>query len=248
MATMTASKPAPGKNLVDMQDIDDETYLNDFTKPIHRVGRATNLLAALLMFLPSVWLLIQYGLFPPLQAILLGMGLALTYAVPFWIIEPISYYPTLGDAGTYMSFLAGNISNMRLPCAAVAQEVAGGEEGSRKGELVATIGISVSIWLSILAVLIGAIATGLIVETFPPAVQDAFKTYLLPAVFGAVFGQFMLRGFKYAPVALILPLIGVLLKWPSYVTIPLAVFGTIIFGRLLYRKGTTTATEGDFKP
>jgi len=231
-----------------MQDIDDDTYVNGFTKPIHRMGRATNLLGALLMFLPTVLLLLQFGLFPPIDAILLGMGLALTYAVPFWIIEPISYYPTLGDAGTYMSFLAGNISNLRLPCAAVAQEVAGVEEGTRKGELVATIGIAISIWLSIPAVLIGAVATGLIVETFPAWVQDAFKVYLLPAVFGAVFGQFVLRGFKYAPVALILPLIGILLKWPSYVTIPLAVFGTILFGRLIYRKGTTTATEGDFKP
>jgi hypothetical protein len=249
MTTATASQPGlTGNNLANMQDIDDQIYHDEFTKPIHRVGRATNLLVAVLMFLPSVWLLIQYGLYPPLQAILVGMGLALTYAVPFFIIEPISYYPTLGDAGTYMSFLAGNISNMRLPCAAVAQEVAGVEEGSRKGELVATIGIAISIWLSIIAVLIGAVGTGMIVTLFPPWLQDAFKVYLLPAVFGAVFGQFALRGFKYAPVALILPLIGVLLKWPSYVTIPLAVFGTILFGRLTYRKGKTATTEGDFKP
>jgi hypothetical protein len=168
------------------------------------------------------------------------MGLALTYAVPFFIIEPISYYPTLGDAGTYMSFLAGNISNMRLPCAAVAQAVAGVEEGTKKGELIATVGIAISIWLSIIAVFIGAVATGWIVEFFPPWIQDAFKKFLLPAVFGAVFGQFALRGKRYAPIALVLALVPILLKWPPYVTIPLAVFGTIIIARLMYRPQKST--------
>ncbi len=229
-------------------DIDEVTYEQQFTRPIHIVGRYTNLFGAALMFLPSLWLYLQYGVFPPTEAILVGMGLALTYAVPFYIIEPISYYPTLGDAGTYMSFFAGNISNMRLPCAAVAQEVAGVEEGSKKGELVATIGIAVSIWLSIIAVFIGAVATGWIVQVFPPWIQDAFKTYLLPAVFGAVFGQFALRGFKYAIVALILATLPLLLAWKAYVVIPLAVFGTILIGRLMYRKGTTQVEEGEGRP
>ena len=231
-----------------MEDIDPAVYEAEFSRPIHKIGRLTNLVAAALMFLPSIWLYLQYGVFPPTEAILVGMGLALTYAVPFWIIEPISYYPTLGDAATYMSFLAGNISNMRLPCAAVAQEVAGVEEGSLKGELVATVGIGISVWLSIIAVLIGAVATGLIVKVFPEWWQVAFKTYLLPAVFGAVFGQFALRGFKYAPVALVLALVPILLKWPTYVVIPLAVFGTILFGRLTYRRGKTTVEEGEGKP
>jgi hypothetical protein len=235
-------------NELKLQDIDPQVYEKEFSQPIHRVGRITCLLTILGMFLPPLWLYLQYGVFPPAKAILVGMGMALTYAAPFFIIEPISYYPTLGDAGTYMSFLAGNIANMRLPCAAVAQSVSGVEEGTKKGELIATVGIAISIWLSIIAVFIGAVATGWIVTTFPPPVQDAFKRFLLPAVFGAVFGQFALRGFIYAPVALILALVPLYLKWPGYSAIPLAVFGTILFGRLLYRQGKTRAPEGEGRP
>ena len=216
------------------QEIDPQVYQDEFSKPIHKVGRITCGLAIIGMFLPPIWLYLEYGFFPPISAIMVGMGLALTYAVPFFIIEPISYYPTLGDAGTYMSFLAGNISNMRLPCAAVAQSVAGVEEGTKEGELIATVGIAISIWLSIIAVFIGAVATGFFVQFFPAWVQDAFKRFLLPAVFGAVFGQFALRGMKYAPIALILALVPLLLKWKAYVVIPIAVFGTIIIGRLIY--------------
>ena len=216
-------------------EIDPQVYENEFSKPIHKVGMVTCGLAIIGMFLPPVWLYLQYGVFPPISAIMVGMGLALTYAVPFFIIEPISYYPTLGDAGTYMSFLAGNISNMRLPCAAVAQSVAGVEEGTKEGELIATVGIAISIWLSIVAVFIGAVATGFFVQFFPAWLQDAFKKFLLPAVFGAVFGQFALRGMKYAPIALILALVPLLLKWKAYVVIPIAVFGTIIIGRFIYQ-------------
>jgi len=228
------------KNEKKFEEIDPQVYEKEFSVPVHRVGMITCGLAILGMFLPPAWLYFQYGVFPPLSAIMVGMGLALTYAVPFFIIEPISYYPTLGDAGTYMSFLAGNISNMRLPCAAVAQAVAGVEEGTKKGELIATVGIAISIWLSIIAVFIGAVATGWIVESFPPWIQDAFKKFLLPAVFGAVFGQFALRGKKYAPIALVLALVPILLKWPAYVTIPLAVFGTIIIARIMYRPQKST--------
>lgn len=224
-----------------IEEIDPQVYQEEFLKPVHKVGRITCALAILGMLLPSAWLYFQYGIFPPISAIMVGMGLALTYAVPFFIIEPISYYPTLGDAGTYMSFLAGNISNMRLPCAAVAQAVAGVKEGTKEGELIATVGIAISIWLSIIAVFIGAVATGWIVETFPPWVQDAFKRFLLPAVFGAVFGQFALRGIKYAPVALVLALVPILLKWPAYIVIPLAVCGTIVIGRLIYKGSPKSA-------
>ncbi len=223
------------------KEIDPQVYDKEFSAPIHKVGMITCGLAILGMFLPPAWLYLQYGIFPPVSAIMVGMGLALTYAVPFFIIEPISYYPTLGDAGTYMSFLAGNISNMRLPCAAVAQSVAGVEEGTKEGELIATVGIAISIWLSIIAVFIGAVATGFFVKFFPPWVQDAFKRFLLPAVFGAVFGQFALRGMKYAPIALILALVPLLLKWKAYVVIPIAVFGTIIIGRLIYTASKKSA-------
>lgn len=36
-----------------------------------------------------------------------------------WFVEPISYYPVVGQIGTYMAFLSGNISNMRVPCASM---------------------------------------------------------------------------------------------------------------------------------
>lgn len=215
-------------------EIREEIYREEFTKPITLVGNITVALAIVGMLLPPIWLYLQYGLFAGWPAVALGMALALTYAVPFFFIEPISYYPILGDAGTYMSFLAGNISNLRLPVGAVVQSVAGVKEGTRLGELIATIGIAVSIWMSIIAVFLGAVGIGWVIGTFPLWVRTAFAKYLLPAVFGSVFGLFTLRGPKYAPGALAISLVLLYFKVPAYIIIPIAVFGTMGIGKLIY--------------
>ncbi|MBN1537740.1 MAG: hypothetical protein JW908_13465 [Anaerolineales bacterium] len=215
-------------------DINVDIFKNEYLEPVHKVGFWTSIGVSIAMLLPTIFLLVFFEVFPPTSAIWKGLLLGFTYSIPFFFIEPIAYYAIYGDAGNYMSMTSGNISNLRLPCAAVAQEVAGVQEGTRVGNLIATIGIAVSIILGVLGVFLGAIATGWISNFFSDWVKDAFSTYLLPAVFGAVFGQFTLRGWKYAPVALVLSIIPMFFNAPAYITIPIAVFGTIIFGRIAY--------------
>ncbi len=217
-------------------DIEVEPYEKEYLSKVHRVGIITCLAISAAMFLPAILLYLVYGVAAPWDAILAGMGLALTYAVPFFIIEPISYYPIYGDAGNYMSMTTGNVSNLRLPCAAVAQAVAGVPEGTRKGAVIGAIGIAVSVFVGIVGVFLGAIAGGAITSQFPAWLTSAFKLYLLPAVWGAVFGQFALRGPWYVIPALVIAGIPLLLKWPGYVVIPLAVFGTLAIGWILYKR------------
>ncbi|MFQ8729689.1 MAG: hypothetical protein ACLSAC_03830 [Enterocloster bolteae] len=50
--------------------------------------------------------------------------------------------PILGIPGTYLTFLSGNTSNMRVPCSSVAQEAAGVEMGTEEGSIISTIGIA----------------------------------------------------------------------------------------------------------
>jgi len=217
-------------------DIEPQAFEKEYLGPIHRVGFWTCIAITIAMALPTLLLLLLYGVFPPGSAIAAGLTMGFTFSLPFFFIEPIAYYSIYGDAGNYMSMTAGNVSNLRLPCAAVAQEVAGVPEGTRKGALIACIGIAVSIILGVTGVLLGALATDWIQAYFPEWVKDAFSTYLLPAVFGAVFGEFTLRGPRYAPVALLLSLVPIWLGWKAYFTIPIAVFGTILFGWAMYKQ------------
>lgn len=217
------------------RNIDPAAFARDYLKPVHRVGTATALAVFLALFIPSILLYLLYGQFPAWQTIVTGFGLAMTYAAPFYFSEPISYYPVVGNAGWYMISTTGNGSNLRVPCAAVALEVAGAKEGSMEGELVAAIGIATSVLISIPAILIGALAIGLIQQVFPPWLLDAFNKYLLPAVFGAVWGQFVLKGWKYAPISIALFFLCYFLKVPGAWTIVITVLGTMLGGALMLK-------------
>lgn len=72
------------------------------------------------------------GFHPGWATILSGFSAYAAVVAVVWVIEPISYYPVLGISGTYLAFLTGNIGNMCLPSASIAQSVVGAEPGTKK--------------------------------------------------------------------------------------------------------------------
>ena len=54
------------------------------------------------------------------------------------IVEIFTYVPMLGAGGSYLSFVTGNISNLKLPCALDAMERAGVKSNSEEGEIIST--------------------------------------------------------------------------------------------------------------
>mgnify|MGYP003218169107 CR=1 FL=1 len=207
-------------------------YEKSFTKPIIRYGSLTNLLAIPLCFIPAIYLWLVKGAFPGWNNILTGwMYVASMFAI-YSVVEPICYFPILGLPGTYMSFLSGNIGNMRVPCAVVAQESLGVEPGTKKAEL----GIAGSIFTNTIMVTIAAIGGAALMSVFPPVVLTAFK-YVSSAIFGAMFAMFASKNLKYGAFALVVVMAMLLSKAiPVYIMIPIAVFSTAIFGVFDYNK------------
>ena len=223
----------------------DDSSLESYDAYINRIGKRTNFLGILVSFGPVFVLLAVFGIIPPASAILSAF-IAIASAVGVnWIVEPISYFPIIGSAGTYMAFLTGNISNLRIPCAAVAQKVAGVEPGTREGNVIATLGMAVSVIINVLVLIIGVIAGTFLLNRLPDSVVNALN-YLLPALFGAIFVQFALMKLKIAPIALGFAMILAFLinqgvfaflpGTPNYVTTLGTVFGTIIISLFLYKK------------
>lgn len=207
-----------------------EIFEKEFIKPIVFWGMVTLLVASVLTFVPALYMYFRYAILPPLSAISAGAALILSFAAIFWIVEPLAFFPILGIPGTYMSFLAGNISNLRLPCSAIAQQAAGVQEGTDEGAIISTIGIGASVIVNIVVLTLGVIAGAQLITAFPPIVKKAF-IYVLPAIFGGVYGQFAIRNYKLAVTAIVLSVILLNLKFiPSWITTPTAIFGTIIIG------------------
>lgn len=212
-------------------------YEQSFTKPIIKHGMWTNLLAIVLSFLPALVLYFYYGAFPGFHSILTGWMLIASVFAIYAIVEPISYFPILGLPGTYMSFLSGNIGNMRVPCSAIAQEAVGVTPGTKKAELVSTLGIAGSIITNIIVVTIAAVGGAALMKMFPPVIIEAF-TYVAPAIFGAIFALYASKNYKYGAFALVLVgfMLLVIQVLPTYIMIPVAVFGTVVFAFKTYKE------------
>ncbi len=202
-------------------------YNEVFTKPIARLGRMTNLLAALFSFVPALCIYFFYGTIPSLREIITGWFLIASIYGVYYVVEPVSYFPVVGLPGIYMICLAGNIANMRIPSAAIAQEAVGVTPGSREAELVSTVGIAGSVITNLIIVSLAAFSGAKIMGLVPAIVKEAF-TYVSPAIYGSMFAMFAVKDFALGGYALgvtilMLAFTGI----PTYLMIPIAVFSSI---------------------
>lgn len=226
----------------------DRIYSEKYLPGIIRWGKITSWLAVLLSFGPALVMALVYRTVPPFSAIVAGFVSIASVVGVIWVVEPISYFPIVGVPGTYISFISGNISNLRIPCATVAQKVAGVEPGTSEGNIIATLGIATSVVSNVIIMTLGVILGTTILTMVPKGVLDALN-YLLPALFGALFVQFSFARPALAPFGLGL---GILLTLgtrsgilPSWLTTLGAVAGTIAVGVLMYKKkkGGETGNE-----
>lgn len=105
---------------------------------------------------------------------------------PSAIIEVLTYGPMLGSGGTYLSFVTGNISNLKLPCALNSMENAKVRATSEEGDVISTISIATSSIVTTLIIALGVVAFSPILpyitdpnSAFAPAFQQ-----VVPALFG----------------------------------------------------------------
>ena len=209
---------------------------------VHRDGRIWNITVMILLMLFPVTVAILFGAMPDWKA--LGLGLIAT-APMYWavgIIETFTFVPMLGAGGSYLSFVTGNISNLKLPCALNALEQNGVSATSEEGEVISTIAIATSSIVTTIIILLGVIC---IVPLTPilehPALEPAFQQ-MLPALFGGLGVAFVSKNWKIsiAPIALMLVLfifVPALNEGTVGIMVPVSALFTIAIGRILYKRG-----------
>lgn len=214
------------------------TYMDS----VHRDGRAWGIVIGLLILLFPVVLSLVFGTMPNTQVLVKGL---IATAPMYWavgIVEIFTYVPMLGAGGTYLSFITGNISNLKLPCAIDAMERAKVKASSEEGEVISTIAIAVSSIVTTLIILVGVIC---IVPLTPvlesPVLKPAFDR-ILPALFGGLAVVFISKNAKLsiAPVILMLALfisVPQLNAGTVGIMVPVGVLFTVGVARIMYKKG-----------
>lgn len=217
-----------------------QIYDNEYIPYSVKWGRLTSLIGVAASFTPLVILLVVFKIMPPLEAIITAATIRISACVVYYFIEPISFQPVLGIPGTYMAFLSGNLSNLRVPCSSVAQQAAGVKEGTPEGAVLSTIGVAVSIVVNLAILTVGVILGAQIINLIPESLVAAL-VYLVPALYGAMLMQMILYAPKIALIAVPLGIITLAISktgvFDSSVAILISVFGSIIIGRLLMKTG-----------
>ena len=209
---------------------------------VHHCGRIWNLSVMVLLLLFPVAVSLIFGAKPDAHGLLMGL---IATAPMYWAVgavETVTYVPMLGAGGSYLSFVTGNISNLKLPCAHNALEQAHVKANSEEGEIVSTVAIAVSSIVTTVIIILGVI---LIIPLTPvlksPALAPAFAQ-ILPALFGGLGVVFISKNAKIsiAPIILMLVLfifVPALNASTVGIMVPVGVVFTLIVSRIMYKKG-----------
>ncbi len=209
---------------------------------VHRDGRIWNLTAMALMIAFPITVAILFSVSPDWKA--LGVGLLAT-APMYWAvgaIETVTFVPMLGAGGSYLGFVTGNISNLKLPCALSALEQNEVSASSEEGEVISTIAIATSSIVTTIIIIIGIICIAPLTPVLQsPALQPAFNQ-ILPALFGGLGVAFISKNWKLAmaPICLMLLLfifIPALNEGTVGIMVPVSALFTIAVGRIMYKRG-----------
>ena len=158
----------------------------EYNRTTHRIGRSASVLMAVLLLGAPFMIGWHFGAMPDYGAVFrayLAIGLV-------WMIssaaEFLLYFPMLGASGSYMSFITGNIINLKLPCAINSRDLVGAKAGTAENEIISTISIAVSALVTIVILATGVM---ILIPLQPvlqsPVLQPAFDN-VVPALFGAL--------------------------------------------------------------
>ena len=216
-------------------------FFEEYNNGLHRLGRIMLITAVILMVgLPFVVGVIN-GVMPEGKGFISGMAKVGIIYIPVAIVEFLVYTPMLGVGGSYLSFITGNVTNMKIPCAMNARDIAQTQVGTPENEIISTISVATSAIVTTLVIMVGVI----LLVPLQPVLQSET---LLPAfnnVVPALFGALGLKYFSKSPQVALIP---VLLMTLLCVFVPAAISQTsllmipcgglaLLIGFYLFEKG-----------
>lgn len=220
---------------------DKQIFMEEFNSKLHRLGRITLVLSVI--FLISIPFVVGavFGVSPDIKAFFSGFAKVGVIYIPVAVVEFLVYTPMLGVGGSYLSFITGNVTNMKIPCVMNSKEIAGTQDGTPEHEIISTISVATS---AIVTTLVIAVGVFLMVPLQPvlqnPVLLPAFNN-VVPALFGAL----GLKYFMKSPQIAVLPLA---LMTSLYILVPALISQTSLMllpsgalalgvGFLLFKKG-----------
>lgn len=175
---------------------------------VHTWGRISTVTALCVLLMFPLAICLYLDVFPPFEKVFQGLMKVIPLYWSVAVVEVLFYTPMLGAGGTYLSFVTGNIVNLKLPCAISAMESAKVKANSEEGEVISTIAIATSSIVTTVILAIGVLAFAPFLKTFTSSalLMPAFKE-VIPALFGALGAGYFVTHWKISFVPIIFMLI-----------------------------------------
>ncbi len=231
-----------------MKDKKTSLVLSPYENSVHLYGRIFGGLALTLMLFIPLAISVYFNAWPPLNALLKAL---IGVAPMYWtvgIIEVFTFVPMLGTGGSYLGFVTGNLTNLKVPVALNAMQAAKVRPGTEEGDVISTIAIAASSIVTVLIIALGVFLLGYLTPILEsPRLKPAFDN-ILPALFGALGVVFISKNPKIAAAPLIFMVVLFMLM-PSLsksvsILVPVGALIAIGVARVLYKKGLLDKKEG----
>lgn len=213
----------------------------NYSDSVHFYGIIWDIAALLVFMMIPVSICMHLNVWPEAKYVLKGLLPVAMIFYPSAVIEVITYTPLLGAGGTYLGFVTGNITNLKLPCGLNAMENAGVRANSEEGEVISTIAIATSSIVTTVIIALGVLVFSpllpyITAEDSP--LTPAFNQ-VVPALFGALGISYFSKHWKISIIPLAVIVIVLLINGSvgSGVLIPIGVVVALLSTHLLYKKG-----------
>ena len=218
-----------------------QQFLEEYNNDLHRLGRLTLILGVVvLVAIPFLFGMLT-GVSPDMGGFVKGIINVGVIYYPVAIVEFLVYAPMLGVGGSYLAFITGNITNMKIPCAMNARDIAKTEVGTPENEIVSTISVATSAIVTTLVIVIGVV----LLVPLQPVLQSevlapAFDN-VVPALFGELALKYFSKSLNLAVIPLVLMcilniLIPSLISQTSVMMLVCGAFA-LLLGFVLFKKG-----------
>ena len=226
--------------VVPMNEQEKELFLENFNNGLHRLGRFLLVTAIIVLMAVPFIVGMMYGVTPDVAGFIAGFIKVAVVYIPVSLVEFLVYTPMLGAGGSYISFITGNVTNMKIPVAMNAQEIAGTKPGTPENEIISTLSTATSAIVTTLVIVAGVI---LLVPLQPvlqsPVLLPAFNN-VVPALFGALGLKYFIKSPQIAVIpvlfmTLLCVFVPSMINQTSVLMVPCGALALVI-GFILYKK------------
>jgi len=169
---------------------------SDYQKWVHKFGISTSLLLLAAMVGLPIAASAVYGIWPDFQALWPGFVAVVLFMAPYLPSETIGYMSVMGPGALYLSYITGNVTNLRMPATIGTINALGIKPNTDECHTLAIIACGASVITSIAIVAIGVVISAPLAPVIQaPVLQPAFD-YVVPALFGGLVAQTVMKSKK----------------------------------------------------